>query len=440
MRHIDQMVLTGTTLLGAVAGVIGSFAVLRRRALVGDVLSHAALPGLCIAMVIMGGMYMAGMLVGALISGMIGIVLITVICRWTRTKEDAALGIILSTFFGFGLVLKSIIPNNAGIDGYIWGSVVGIIPEDLITIGICSVMVLVLLVLFYKEFKLFSFDPHFAQSLGWPIFLLDMLMMGSLAIVTVNGLPAVGVVLMSAMLITPGATARFWTNRLGMLLILSCIIGAATGFLGSLLTTGLLTQWIGFDPLAFGSKKITFPPGPVIVLCGSAIFIFSMLFAPERGIIARVLVHFRFKRRTANENLLRTMYELSESSLPELVQIPHAELFRKHSWGNTTRRWLLSQAVKQELINVTANHVQLTQQGLQRAIQITRAHRLWELFLIQGANIAPDHVDRDADAIEHLLPVELVEQIEASLAINQQLEKPQPEESQLAIPTSPHKL
>ena len=193
---------------------------LRRRALVGDMLSHAALPGICIAFLIMGKRNLIGLSLGALATGLLGIGLVTLIRRWTRTKEDAAIGIVLSTFFGAGIVLLSIIQqqpsgNQAGLNSYLFGETAGITRHDIRLIAAVACICLVIVALLYKEFELLSFDPDFATAQGWPTLALDLLMMGTLAVVTIVGLPLCGVILMAALIILPGAAARFWTNRSG---------------------------------------------------------------------------------------------------------------------------------------------------------------------------------------------------------------------------------
>ena len=440
MTSVTLTVLVGTSLLGCAAGIVGTLAVLRRRALVGDALAHAALPGLCLAFLLFGGRQFGVLMFGALVAGLVGVACITFICRWTRTKEDAAIGIVLSIFFGVGVVLLSIIQHRssggakAGLDSYIFGQAAGMIWQDVWLIALVSVISLTILALLYKEFLIFSFDPDFARSEGWPTLGLDLAMMGILALTTVVGLPAVGVVLMAAMLIIPGAAARFWTQRLGPMLVVAGTIGAVSGAAGTLLSAGIVQQWLGLDPLAFGHNTKSLPTGPLIVLCGTACFLFSLCFAPRRGLLSRLWSEYRLRRRVGRQNLLRTMYELTEPSLPERPVIATDELLARRAWRPWLLRVLMRAASRQGWIERTAEGVRLTDRGLERAAAITRSHRLWELYLIQGANIAPDHVDRDADSIEHLLSDEIVELLEAELA--RQGGMP----AQQFIPESPHEL
>src|SRR5688572_7947414 len=280
------VVLAGVSLLGATSGVIGAFAVLRKRALTGDARSHAALPGLCIAFLLLRERNLIAMLIGALASGVLGIAIISALSRWTRVKDDASIGAVLSVFFGLGIVLLKIIQNmegvgsKAGLNSYIFGKTAGMTAGDVYVILGAALLCLGLIILFYKEFQLVSFDGDFARSLGWPVYAIDLLLMSLVAAAVVIGLPNVGVVLISALLIMPGAAARFWTDRLSYVLLFSGIFGFATGLVGTLLSAY-------FEQL---------PAGPIIVLTGTTVFLVSMLFGSRRGIIARLIEHFRFQR------------------------------------------------------------------------------------------------------------------------------------------------
>ncbi len=417
---LSDKVMLGTALLGGMAGVVGSFAVLRGRALVGDMLAHAALPGVCLAFLITGNRNLLGLSLGALASGLAAIAVVTVILRWTRTKEDAAIGIVLSTFFGAGVVLLSVVQkpatggNKAGLHSYLFGEPGGMLTSDIVLLAIVAAVVLAMVVLFYKEFLIVCFDTDFAQSQGWPTLWLDLAMMAALAVVTIVGLPIVGVILMAAMIILPAATARFWTNRLSMLLLISCAFGAAAGVLGTRIGRG-------------------FPAGAAIVLTASSLFLVSLLFAPQRGLVARLLVEYRLRRRVADEHLLRALFELSESHLPDTPVIPLENVREYRHWNSLER--VLERARDDQLIEWGEEQVQLTPLGLRRAAELTKAHRLWELYLMEYANIAPDHVDRDADDVEHLLPEGLLVELEQELAAEGRLPAIAAE-----VPESPHEL
>ncbi len=439
-QSITFNVMLGTALLGATAGTIGTFAVLRRRALVGDMLSHAALPGICIAFVIMQDRNLIGLSLGALATGLLAIGAVTVICRWTRTKEDAAIGIVLSTFFGAGIVLLSIVQRNtsgnqAGLDKFLFGETAGMRSSDIQLLIATAIFSLVIVIALYKEFQLLSFDTDFAAAQGWPTLVLDLVMMGTLAVVTVVGLPIVGVILMAAMIILPGAGARFWTNHLGRTLVLAAIVGGAAGTVGTFLASPLPAQWFGWQAAEFGASRRSIPPGPLIVLVAAAFFLCSVLFAPQQGVVARALVELRLRLRISREHLLRALYELSEPHLPDRPRISISQLVAHRAWNGRWLDWWLRRAETNGLVKRDDHSVQLTPSGLIAAAEVTRTHRLCELFLVSSAGIASDHVDRDADDVEHMLPAPLVDELEERLAAAGKLPLRAHD-----VPKSPHEL
>lgn len=307
MIHYNTLVvIAGVGLLGAGAGLVGTFAVLRGRALLGDALAHAALPGLCLAFLVVGSRNLPAMLLGALLSGVVGVAIITALRTWTIIREDAAVGIVLSVFFGAGIVLSRLIQNRnveaskAGLDSYILGKTAGMTLDDVLFIAAIALAELVLIVLLFKEYQLVMFDPGFARSAGWPAPLLDLSLMVLVAVTVVLGLPAVGALLTSALLILPAAAARFWTERLSVLLALSAGLGAGIGVVGVVLSAQ--SRWT--------------PAGPIIVLVGAAVFLVAMVTAPRRGLITQWLARRRWRRNLLDRRLLADLYDWSESALP----------------------------------------------------------------------------------------------------------------------------
>lgn len=407
------VVLMGTGTLGLASGVVGTFAVLRRRSLVGDAVAHAALPGLGIAFMIVGDRNFAAMLLGALSTGLFGSFCISWLQKNTRIKGDAAIGIVLSVLFGLGVVISRIVQddpsgNQAGLDSFLLGKTSGMVSQDLLLVTTVALVLLVMVLLFYKEFKLISFDPQFASVLGLPVLPMDMLLMGLLVGVTIIGLPAVGVVLMAALLIIPGVAARFWTDSLHIMVVLSGLFGLGTGIAGTLLS----------------SAYADLPAGPVIVLTGSVIFIFSLLIAPRRGVLARAYKGLKNDLRISYQNLLRTLFELTENETNNEAVLVN-DILRHRSFRPSELAGLLRLAsLKKDVTRVPGalgQRIRLTQSGLTHAEKVVRAHRLWEIFLVEQADIAPDHVHRDADEIEHVLTPEIMSLLEAKLA--QQLTK-----------------
>ncbi len=324
--------------------------------------------------------------------------------------------------------------GTAGLERYTLGQAANMTRDDVVLIAIVCAAALAVVVLVYKEFKLLSFDPDFARSQGWPTLKLDLGMMGLLGLVAVVGVKAVGVLLVPALLITPAVAARFWTNRLGSMLVLAAIIGGLSAAAGTLVSAGVYVEWLGFDPLSFGNDS-ALPTGPLIVLSATAMFLFSMLFAPRRGVVPQAIELVRLRKKTARENLLRTLYELSETELPRRPVVSPDALRAERAWTSSQVRRLLRRAHRVGYIEQTSDGPRLTERGLAEAAAITRTHRLWELFLIQGANIASDHVDRDADSIEHFLPAEMVDDLEGVLARQGRLPAVAGH-----LPESPHEL
>ncbi|MEL6478334.1 MAG: metal ABC transporter permease [Pseudomonadota bacterium] len=294
-------VAMGAAILGVVAGVLGCFALLRRQSLVGDTLSHAALPGICLGFLVSGSRALEPLLAGALISGGLAGALVLLLTRTTRLKTDAALGIALSLFFAFGIVLLTLIQGQAGaaqagLESFLFGQAASILPRDLWVMGVVGLAALALLAIGWKEAKIASFDPVFAQTIGVPVLAIEAALTLLIAVAVVIGLQMVGVVLMAAMLIAPAAAARQWARRLETMALLSAAIGAGAGMFGALLSA-----------LAPGLAT-----GPLIVLSASAVTLVSILIAPGRGLLWQTLKRRADRRRLPGRRVLETMMQLAE--------------------------------------------------------------------------------------------------------------------------------
>lgn len=428
-----RVVLLGTGILGACSGVIGVFTLLRKRALIGDALSHAALPGLCLAFLFVGEKSFLALLFGALLTGILGVFCVMALTRWTRIPEDASLGIVLSVFFGAGLCLSRYIQNNrpgnqSGLDGFIFGKAASLLQSDTIAIACIAVFVLALCVCFFKEFRLLCFDREYAATTGWPVFIIDTILMSCVVLTTIVGLQSVGVVLIIALLITPAATARLWTDRLSVTVVLAGIFGMLSALTGS----------------AASALTINTPTGPLIVLVSALLFGLSVLLAPEKGIIATYRMRSKLERRIKLENLLRKSFELVERKIsgPAVPRVALQQEFPVQSLsallGSDGRifRATLKRAMRQQLLvkssdDARTERLRFTEAGLLRAQDVVRNHRLWELYLIHYADIAPSHVDVSADRIEHILPADTIEALHRLLGSRADLQGK-------TIPPSPH--
>lgn len=290
-----QTVALGSALLGMISGVLGSFAVLRKQSLLGDGVSHAALPGVVMAFLLTGSKNTEILLLGALLCGLLATFFILNIVRHTRIKFDSALALVMTVFFGLGLVLLTYsqkIPNanQAGLNRFIYGQASTLLTRDVVLMAVCAVVLLALVILFWKEFKLFSFDPEFAVTLGFASGKINLLLSFLVVLAIIIGLQTVGVVLMSAMFIAPAVAARQWSDRLWLMCVLSAVFGAAAGVTGTLIS----------------SAVPGLPTGPVIVVIITIIAVFSLLAAPGRGILYRVYqrrrnrIQFKTERRAVS--------------------------------------------------------------------------------------------------------------------------------------------
>lgn len=397
-------VLIGATLLGALGGMIGSFALLRRQSLLGDALAHAALPGVCLGFILTGSKTPLPLFLGALAAGVLGSLLILAIVRWSRIKEDSAIGIILSVFFGAGIVLLTWIQkrpegNQSGLDKYLFGQAATLVEEDLKVMAILGAVVLVAVLLFYKELKLLSFDRAFGASLGYPMKSLEVLLTLLLVVVVVVGLQTVGVVLIVAALITPAAAARQWTDRLGAMVLLASFIGAISGVAGSLASA--------YVP--------RLPTGPVIVVVSSGILIVSLLFAPHRGLLWALLRERAVAARIRRENLLKDLWLQGErqGDWEAFLSWPLLMGVRGQTGADLARS--ARPLAREGLVERSRDALRLTPEGRAEAEKVVRKHRLWEIYLTRRLELPSDHVHRDAEAMEHALSDDAVLRLEELL-------------------------
>jgi manganese/zinc/iron transport system permease protein len=423
------VVLIGVTLLGAAAGVVGTFAVLRRRAMMSDTLSHATLPGICLAFLAAvvldaDGRSLPVLLAGAAASGVVGVLVVQAVVQYTRLPEDAAMGAVLSVFFGLGFVLLSHIQTlgtgaEGGIAKFIYGQTAAMSSGEAMTIAWVALLATVAVALLFKEFRLACFDREFAVAQGWPVALIDLLMMALVVLVTVIGLRAVGLILVVALIIIPAAAARFWTERLAVMTVAAAGLGAASGYLGA----------------AASALFPNFPAGGVIVLTAGAFFVISLLFAPARGVLAASLRQARLRFQVGSQHVLRAAFEALESGRQTASGgVSRAQLQRARSWSPAWLDVLIRFLEWTGRVRRVGSDVVLTELGHRDALRLTRNHRLFEQFLVTHAELAPSHVDRSADFVEHVLSPEMIAQLEAELAAAGRLPR------HLGVPRSVHPL
>jgi manganese/zinc/iron transport system permease protein len=295
-----RIVALGAGVLGATGGALGSFAVLRRQSLLGDAVSHAALPGIAIAFLLTGSKAPLVIMLGAAFAGWLGTLAVRLVVDRSRVPFDSALGIVLAVFFGFGLVLLTLIQkrpdsSQAGLETFLFGQAAALLRQDVVVMAVLGFVALALMVLLWKEFKLLSFDPEFGASLGLRVRALDGLLTALFVVAIVIGLQTVGVVLMSAMIVAPGAAARQWCHRLAPMVALAAAFGVAAGVLGAI-TSSLVPR---------------LPTGPTIVLYLSFAVVVSLLLAPGRGLLWRWIGIGRLRQSPRLDPVLMHLYALS---------------------------------------------------------------------------------------------------------------------------------
>ncbi len=398
--------LIGSILLGICCGLLGGFIVVRRMALLGDTISHAVLPGVAIGFLWQMKKDPLAIFIGATLAGMAGAFLVNLIRRHSRLKEDTALGLVLATFYAVGVCLLTRIQkipggNKSGIDKFLFGQAAALGSDDIQLMLIVTALALVTAFLLYKELLVSSFDPAFATATGLPVNLLHHGLMLLLAFSVVTALQAVGVVLVSAMLITPAAAAYLLTDRMHRLLAYAIIFGIVAGALGAF----------------FSFLGSNLPTGPLMVLGATTVFVLCFLFAPRHGILARWWLHRSRSQRIQRENMLKSVYHVHEVRGFQGETVAFRELADRRRETFDEVRHNSSDLVRHNLATMDeeSGSLSLTPEGWQRASAIVRNHRLWELYLTNEAGISADHVHEDAEKIEHILGDEVVRQLERRL-------------------------
>ncbi len=335
--------------------MLGSFAVLRKQSLLGDAISHAALPGIAIAFLITGAKDSNTLLLGALVSGLIGTFWIRSIVKKTHLKSDTALGLILSLFFGFGMLLLTFIQkqpnaNQAGLDKYLFGQAATLVESDVWLMAIVTGLCLFVLLLFWKEFKILLFDADYTKTLGFNTKFIDILITSFIVLAIVLGLQTVGVVLMSAMLLAPAAAARQWTNSLSTMVFLAAIFGAFSGVFGT----------------AISASQTNLSTGPVIVLVASVFVFFSFVFSPSRGLLFKQIRFIKNRRDLELHKTLTFMHHIAETH--DDISHPHAIKLLNNFQGFT--RKTLQKLVKKDYVELQGNMWSLTEIGFETAANL----------------------------------------------------------------------
>lgn len=400
-----RYVVIGSILLTGSSAIVGTFTFLHKKSLIGDAIAHAVLPGICLGFILSGTKNPAYLIGGAFITGWVSLIGVEFITKKTRIKEDTAIGLVLSVFFGIGIFMLTVIQKSgnasqSGLDHFLFGKAAALVGSDLIAFGSVAVILLVAVFLLFKEFSLLAFDKDYAKAIGLPVRWIELVLTSLIVLAVVIGIQAVGVVLMAAILITPAAAARFWTNKINVMIFLASIFGALSGLSGA---------YISYIAPAM-------PTGPWIVIVISTIAFVSFFLAPKRGILSRMIRQRTIRLTINDENVLKTLYQLGEESKNFFVQRTRDEIIRRRKFSQDVLTKILGRLERQGYLQRnTGTHWTLTEEGRVRGMRVVKIHRLWELYLTTHVNIAPDHVHDDADTIEHLLTPELEAELERIL-------------------------
>ncbi len=390
-----QFVVIGMILLGIGTATIGTFAFLRKRALTGDAIAHSVLPGVCLAFMLFDTRNLWVLLSGAFVTGWLSIIFVDLITKKTKLKPDTAIGLTLSVFFGVGILLLTFIQQSgnasqSGLNNFLFGKAAAMSTDDIRTMAVVSLFIIVVVVIFFKEFRLLSFDPDYAKSTGLPVNFLQLTLTTLTVLAVAAGIQAVGVVLMAALLITPPAAAKYWTDKLGKMILLSilfAVMGSVTGAY-----------------VSYANNKM--PTGPWIVTMTSIIAVLSILFAPKKGVIPKMIIRKKYQNKMLRENILKELYHLEEKN-PGKKSFTLSDIATEREMKTSNYVFGLRMLLRKDFVVKINEAYYLTEKGLEEGKRITRIHRLWEMYLTEKLNIASDHVHDDAEAIEHIITPEI---------------------------------
>jgi len=392
--------------LGVTCGVLGSLMTVRRMALVGDALGHAVLPGVAVGFLLAGTKASPLLMLCAVGSGMLGIYTMTAISRTTRIKPDASMALVLSCFFGMGVSLVTWINqqpggNKSGLSSFLFGQAAAVGPDELKVMALCTLAVLLIVAVLYKELQVFCFDEAYAASLGLPVRLLHHLLLVLLAVSVVVSIQAVGVILVAAMLVIPAATAYLLCERLHRMLLVAAATGCCAGVLGTYLS------YLG----------TSLPTGPFMVMAAAGLFTAAWMLGPRHGVLRRWWRLRLTRTRAEMENTMKALWQIRERTGFTEETVPLAALASQLRTTEPEAAARVEVLAKRGwAVAVAEGGSQLTRDGHLRACEVVRNHRLWELYLVTHANVAPDQVHEDAERIEHVLGAELVAQLERRLS------------------------
>ncbi|MEM6631006.1 MAG: metal ABC transporter permease [Bacteroidota bacterium] len=415
-------VLIGIVCMSASSAVVGTFMFLQKRSLIGDTISHAILPGICLAFLITYTKETSVLLLGAVITGYLGLLCTNLIIRKSPLKSDAGLGIVLSVFYGVGILLLTIIQQSgnaaqSGLDKFLFGKAAALLPQDVWILGGSSCLIILLVVILFQPLSMLTFDREYAIAKGFPVGRLENFLSFLTVLAIAIGIQAIGVVLMSALLIAPAVAARYWTHTLWKLMLVAIGFAVLAGIAG----------------VGISLRYAHMPTGPWVVVWLSVFAFLSILLGKEKGVIRRLIQQQKYRLKNLEENLLKALYQLGEGEPKgSILGFTPGEIQQRRYLSEKEIHRGVKRLSKKGLVTAEKGYINLSEQGLKIGERMVRIHRLWELYLTTHLNLPADHVHQNAEAIEHIITPE----IEAALLESLEFPTRDPHQSPIPYPSN----
>ena len=412
--------LIASSLVGIMCGIIGAFIVLRNMSLIGDALSHAILPGIVVAFLLVGYSTI-GFFVGSVVAGLIAAVGITWIQHNVKTKNDAAIGIVFTSMFSLGVIGISYISNRPGggvhldLGDFLFGTVLGISNEDIYLTAITTVFTLVSVIIFYRHLFVTTFQPVIAETMGISVNAIHYFLMLLLSFAVVSSLRTVGVILVVAMLITPASTAMLLTNKLKYVVMLSGLFGLLSAVLGLLSAILLNTT-----------------PGPAMCIVATLLYFTAAILSPEKGLLFKYFNQLNQKKKIEQEDIIKLITKKKEIPTVTIKQIQD-----KLGYSLSRIKSHISTMISDGMLQESNGAYVLTVKGIQKAQALVRAHRLWETYLVNKTGLDEGQIHPDAERLEHLLTDEMIDEVDKALGYPENDPHGSPIPKKSASPTYP---
>lgn len=388
--------LISSSLVGITCGVLGCFIVLRNMSMIGDALSHAILPGVVVAFVLIG-YNTFGFFLGAVAAGLLSALAMTWIQQNAKTKNDAAIGIVFTAMFSIGVMGISYLANNQGahldLKDFLFGQIMGVSNQDLYITAATSLYVILSIIVFYRYLFASTFQPVLAQTMGISVSAIHYYLMLLLSFAVVASLQTVGVILVVAMLITPASTALLLSDHLKKVLVISAFVGLLSAI------TGLVLAII-YDTT----------PGPAMTVVATLFYLMTVIFAPQKGVLVRYFNKLKLEAKIKKEDTLKQALKLQERG-----QLSLHNLSERLGYTAPVFQAQVNKLLKNGLLFKQEKELLLSEKGLAEANQLVRAHRLWETYLVQKIGLTEEQIHEDAEKYEHLLTAELLKEVDRSL-------------------------